>query len=58
MKTKKIGVTCFMTLVLMSFIWLKPKSNIIGTDLTLSNIEALALNEGGGGSGSTHLNFQ
>ncbi|RNC63489.1 NVEALA domain-containing protein [Proteiniphilum sp. X52] len=46
-----------MTLSLLFFIWLKSKNRLIETDLTLSNIEALASTEDGGnviciGSGS------
>jgi hypothetical protein len=47
MNAKKIITIGLMAVLLLCFIWLKTKNIAVKTDLTLSNIEALALNEGG-----------
>lgn len=49
MNTKKIIMSCLMSVALLCFIWLKTKNNLVETDLTLLNIEALASPERGEG---------
>lgn len=48
MEKKKTIVLCLMTLLIFCLICIKLKNNPIDSDIALYNIEALALNEGGG----------